>query len=258
MKLAFCSVCLHKHPFEQMLSIASHAGYRDLELIAIPTWIHVDLNKMSPNELEKAVSAHGMKLIALYPGGVDTQSDETIAKSLNYIQRAISTASELGVSRIVFTGSHREEPLDAAIKAYRTLVPYLQAANVTLCLENHYNNQIEFPEDYEAIFKAIDSPNVGMTVDTGHFTSSQVDIPALIDRFADRVRHVHLKDHIGTQSVMIGKGRTDNPGILRRLHQKGYTGYISLELEVADYENSEAYIAEAKSLIEGYIAKAEG
>lgn len=256
MQLSFCSVCLDKHPFEEMLRIASGSGYTALELIAIPTWIHADLASIKPSALQGKIREAGMELVALYPGGVDTSSEDAIESCLAYIRRAIEVAEELGVERLVFTGADGHEKHERAIEAYQTLLPDLERAGVRLCLENHYNNQLEYIEDYERLFRKIDSPHVGMTVDTGHFTSSGVDMMALIDRFGDRIGHVHLKDHIGTTSVAIGQGETDNRGVLRKLHSIGYDGYVSLELEVKDYENVERYITEAKTTIEGYIAEA--
>ena len=67
MQLAFCSVCLEKHPFDAMLRVASKHGYRALELIAIPGWIHVDLKKIEPGELQSEIAKYNMELIALYP-----------------------------------------------------------------------------------------------------------------------------------------------------------------------------------------------
>ncbi|MFH1742711.1 MAG: sugar phosphate isomerase/epimerase family protein [bacterium] len=258
MELAFCSVCLHRHSLDDMLRIASGCGYTALELIAIPTWIHVDLSNIESNTLQANIKEHGMKLIALYPGGVDTSSDAAIEKCVAYIRKTIDVAAELGVQRLVFTGSERDDRLDAAIEAYQSLVPALEKSGITLCLENHYKNQLEFPEDYERVFDKIDSPNIGMTIDTGHYTSSKVDVFDLIDRFGQRIGHVHLKDHIGTKSVAIGSGKTDNAGILKRLYSVGYRGYISLELEVEDYDHIEHYVAEAKEIIEGYITDARG
>ncbi len=256
MKQAFCSVCLERHSMDDMLRIASQCGYKALELIVIPGWIHANLREIEPEALLEKIKSYGMDLIALYPGGVDTSSAENIAENLAYIRHTIEVAHKLEVKKMVFTGADGHEHHERAIQAYRTLVPYLEEADVTLCLENHYNNQLEFPEDYERLFHAIESSYIGMTIDTGHYTSSQVDILALIDRFHSRVGHIHLKDHIGTQSVAIGRGETDNPAILKRLHHYEYDSHISLELEVRDYENVETYVAEAKELIDGYIASA--
>ena len=163
-------------------------------------------------------------------------------------------AQEMGVQRIVFTGQGRDTaPLRTAIEGYKQLADYVTGKNVTICIENHYRNQIEFPEDCRQVFDAVDSPQFGMTIDTGHFTSSQVDFVAMVDEFGHRIKHVHVKDHIGTESVPLGKGETDNAGLISRLRRLGYDGYLSVEVEAKDHENNPRYAAEARPYLEALI-----
>ena len=63
-----------------------------------------------------------------------------------------------------------------------------------------------FLSDYDAIFDAIDSPQVGITLDSGHFHSANVDWRQVIDRYTDRILNFHVKDHISIQSVALGAG----------------------------------------------------
>ena len=53
------------------------------------------------------------------------------------------------------------------IKTLEQIVPFAEQCGVLICLENHANNNLEFSEDYDAVFAAIPSPNVGLCVDTG-------------------------------------------------------------------------------------------
>ncbi len=100
--------------------------------------------------------------------------------------------------------------------------------------------------DYESLnVQTADLKRVGFTVDTGHFTSAGVDIPAFLRAFGPRVFHVHVKDHIGTESVALGAGRTDNRGVAEALARRGYDGYLSTELEVHDRENALRYVRES-------------
>ena len=59
-----------------------------------------------------------------------------------------------------------------------------------------------------------------------------------------RVKHVHIKDHKGTQSVGLGKGDTNNKDFVKRLSRIGYQGELSMELEVEDKENIDTYLKE--------------
>jgi sugar phosphate isomerase/epimerase len=112
------------------------------------------------------------------------------------------------------------------------LEPLVRGTPVRLGLENHYRNWIQFIQDYEHIFDAVSSPNIGMTLDTGHFTAAQVDPQAVARRFGiEKVFHVHIKDHQGTHSVALGTGTTDNFGTAKALKELGYAGYLSQEIE---------------------------
>ena len=52
--------------------------------------------------------------------------------------------------------------------------------------------------------------------------------------FAGKVWSVHVKDHVGRESVAISKGQVDPEGIFEVLREAGYAGAITLELEVWD------------------------
>jgi L-ribulose-5-phosphate 3-epimerase UlaE len=85
-------------------------------------------------------------------------------------------------------------------------------------------------EDYDRIFDEIHHPCVGICVDTGHFHSAKVDTIGLIEKYHNRIYDVHLKDHIGTQSVAIGHGEVDLPAIFSALKEIVYESTITLEL----------------------------
>jgi len=254
MKICCCSVCYRHQSFDECLAMMAEAGYQAMELVAIPTWIHVDLNAFTAVELQAKCEAAGLTLAALYPGGVRCASAESVATSVAYIKRAIDIAQETGVGRIVFTGEKRgSAPLDVAIEGYKQLADHLVGKDVAICLENHYGNQVEVPDDYRQVFAAVDSPQFGMTIDTGHFTSSQVDFIAMVDEFGPRVKHIHIKDHIATESVPLGKGQTDNAGLIARLWQTGFDGYLSVEVEAKDHENNPRYAAEALPVLKALV-----
>jgi sugar phosphate isomerase/epimerase len=155
-------------------------------------------------------------------------------------------AEKLGSPLVVMTGRKRTEggmaPTLAGIKA---LLPLIEDKPIRLALEPHYGAQIQCLDDFEAIFDEIDSPQVGITLDSGHFHSAQADWQRLIKRYSDRIYNFHVKDHIGTQSVAIGAGEVDLRGYIEALAAIGYEGALAVELEVEDPENLPRYCAEA-------------
>jgi sugar phosphate isomerase/epimerase len=142
---------------------------------------------------------------------------------------------ELGCRVIVGGGPDRaSEPLAPFLRSLEELAAALEGTDVKIALENHYRNWIQDIQDYEYIFQHVDHPHIGITLDTGHFTSAGVDSAAVVRRFAGKIVHVHVKDHLGTQSVPLGMGQSDNFAVARELKTIGFTGYLSQELEVAE------------------------
>lgn len=57
--------------------------------------------------------------------------------------------------------------------------------------------------------------------------------------------HVHINDHVGTQSVPPGQGQTDNRAVSQVLRKGSYHGWLTVELEVANRHNALQYVKDA-------------
>lgn len=240
MKIACGSICFVNDDLEGMLRKTKEAGYEWVEVTVIPGWMHADLREMKPQALGERVAAHGLKLAALYPGGIKTGSREDpsdrrraeMLESVEYISLAISAAEALRVENLVFTGPRRDTgDRELMIEGFKRLAERLSGRRVHICLENHAKNQIETQEDYASILAEVKSDNFAITLDTGHFTGSGIDGSVLIDRYPEKIRHMHLKDHIGARPVRFGEGETDNRRYLEKLAKIGYEGFLTVEVE---------------------------
>lgn len=253
MKIACGGICFAEQDFEGMLQGAEQAGYEWVEVLAIPGWIHVNLREMEPGALAEKVAAHGLGLAALYSLGAKTGSREELLNSLEYFSRTVTVAEALGVENIVFSGDNRERGnRTMMIEGFKRMAERLSGRSVYVCLENHAGNMIQTPEDYESILAEVNSENFGITLDTGHFTGAGIDGSLLIDRFPQKVRHMHIKDHIGTRPVRFGEGETDNRRYLQKLAKIGYQGFLSLEVEHEGRTLQDAIAA--REHIEGIVA----
>ena len=67
---------------------------------------------------------------------------------------------------------------------------------------------------------------------------------------------MHLKDHLGTVSVGIGRGELKLKQIIETLQEVGYQGDLTLELEVEDPENLPRYTEEAYFYLSGMLGLA--
>ena len=236
MQIALSTVCLTDLNLREALAMAATAGYRDVELLAIQGWKHIDPNSITAAEIQAETKRAGAQIFCLHAGGLDGLDDTTIAVTEQYVRRVLQLAHELGVPLVNVNGGmmpkaggDRQPMLQRIATSLRRLAPVLEQLNLRLTLENHFNFQIEQPEHYDGLLV---SPRIGVTIDTGHFTAAGVAMPPFIHRLGQRVFHVHIKDHIGPESVALGAGQTDNAGVIAALRAIGYTGHLSVELEL--------------------------
>ena len=80
------------------------------------------------------------------------------------------------------------------------------------------------------------SKRFGLCLDTAWFLDAGCEPLEAIDRFEDRIYGVHLKDFVfdeegDHEDVIIGTGGLDMPGLMVKLEDIGFNGYLSIEYE---------------------------
>jgi len=121
---------------------------------------------------------------------------------------------------------------------------------------HHCAGYVETPDEIARLLALTDPSLLGLVFDTGHFTygSGNPDRQSAVDgfdRFADRIWYVHAKDCSATVAAQarsegwdyfaavrhgvfceLGRGVVDFPGILRRLQDRAYDGWVLVEQDV--------------------------
>jgi sugar phosphate isomerase/epimerase len=229
-----------------------------MEIHGPMTWSPAAVEAFDLPSVRRRLEHAGLQCLGLYPPGWGGQDNADVRQRAQAIARSVVLAEELGADHIDTTGATGRESgglarvVDCARQVLAEIPP---SSPVKLTLENHYRNVLEQPEDFEHVLAAIPDPRLGLCVDTGHFHSVHVDTPALIRHFAPRIYAVHLKDHIGTTSVGIGRGEVDLPAVIAALREVGYGGDLTIELEVDDPENLPRYTQEAYVYVRGLLGE---
>ena len=255
-----CTTCAlrgrARDEIEETLRWAPRAGYKHWGL-AGPLTTPGLIQWLDVAELKRRMAEAGLEsLTEVYTPCIPTDNAELAAIGAEHVAMVARVAAELDCPRIVQTGGPRREGgLQRTIEGNRRLLELIADLPVRLCLEPHVNSQILYPEDYAEVLSALYTPQVGITVDVGHFHTAGVDWKALIRTYPDRIYNVHLKDHVGEQSVCIGRGEIDLPGLIDVLREIDYDGPLAVEMEVVDPENLHLYIQEAYDYLTGLLER---
>lgn len=197
---------------------------------------------ITPNYLasiKRRCAETGLKPVCLQGSSFGGEGTRGVLKDVGHKLALMYGARELGCRRIKCTGAARgtEGGLKSVIEVLRELAPAAKELDMLVLVENHAKNVLENIADYEEIFAAIDSPHIGMCLDTCHFEAVNVSLHDVVEKFHSRILHVDLKDAAergnGHKPVPYGDGVTDFKAFMEHLRAKHYRGYLLLELAYA-------------------------
>lgn len=216
--------------FQKTFSMIPAAGYGYLEW---NLWFGRMMLPGAVKDLAQKCGEHTVSVASVYGRGLGASAIEPDVDVAHKI-RLMDIARELGCRRVVTGGVPKDKgALAGAIDVLTLLAPLAEERDLLICLENHCNFTLESIDDYERLFAAVDSPSVGLCIDTGHFDAADVDMDELIDRLGHKVNHIHVKENHGRGTVdfrRFGEGTTDNHHVVQRMLDRGYEGFITVEL----------------------------
>lgn len=209
----------------------------------------------------KARSAQaGLRPVCLQGSAFGGEGSGGIMKDVGHKLALMYGARDLGCRRIKCTGAARgtQGGLKSVIQVCKELAPAAKELDVLILLENHAKNALENIADYEEIFSAIDSPHVGLCLDTGHFEGVGISLNEVVEKFSSRLLHVDLKDckerGAGHNTVPFGEGVTDFKALLAHLTAKNYSGYLVVEMAWAQpREPIVENLRKARALFQPYV-----
>lgn len=116
------------------------------------------------------------------------------------------------------------------------LAEYAKDYNLTICYENMpcIGFSISHPHEVAEVVRRVNHPNLGMCFDTGHTMAFRCgkEIGEQIKEVGDLIKVLHVHDTYGNadQHNLPGIGCTDWKAVRDALHEIGYKGVFSLEL----------------------------
>ncbi|MBR5252805.1 MAG: sugar phosphate isomerase/epimerase [Clostridia bacterium] len=134
------------------------------------------------------------------------------------------------VERVYFNS---DEAREHTIQCIRDLIPDAEKYGITLCLENLPGNNREFflTKEIAKAVEEINSPYVGICLDTGHAAVNGEDLGDAVRNCGKHLRCLHTHDNDGEldQHNLPFFGVIDWGNFTTALAETGYSGSISLE-----------------------------
>ena len=125
------------------------------------------------------------------------------------------------------------------------------ATGLRTVFHHHCATFVETPAEIDELMRRTDPGLVGLCLDSGHATFGGGNPLDIMDRWADRIRHVHLKDcdpAVRRRAVAekwdypasvragvfceLGRGEVNFPAVIERLRKANYDGWLVVEQDV--------------------------
>jgi inosose dehydratase len=186
---------------------------------------------------------------AAYP----LSNEDAPLRGVPYVMKSIAWAVQAGAPCVDTTdGLHQPEGVtdrDALAQmkqSYRQIMRVAEAHNIIINIEPHGYFTTN-PDRMDDMLAFVDSPLLRMNMDTGNTFIAGQDPVAFLERFINKVSHVHIKDVSESLASSVRGGQTgiavshcalgdgvnaaNIRGCLTLLRDHGYTGALSIECE---------------------------
>lgn len=246
-----------ENTFEQCVSEMALAGFTGCEV-----------GNKYPRDtavLKKALELRGMQICnAWFSSFLTTKPYEEVEKDfiehitfLKEMGAKVVGMSEQGHSiqgtdKPIFEAKYvmNDEEWDTLCTGINKLGKVAKDMGIKLCFHHHMGTVVQTEEEIDRLMANTDPELFGLLFDCGHLAYCGEDYMSVLNKYADRIRHVHLKDirpekveqvkrehlsflqgvRLGTFTVP-GDGVIDFKPIFDVLEKTGYEGYVLVEAE---------------------------
>jgi sugar phosphate isomerase/epimerase len=223
----------HTYSFEEALAGIASAGYKGVELSAVPGWTeHVDLDAPG-EEVRSRLDHYGLTAVSL-----SGHSDLTTRDGLAHGIKAVNWAANFGLTLVnTAIGGHwsQDEDESAFMGNIGELADAARAAGIVVGLEIHGDIMASGKKTLPLI-ERIGREEIRVNYDTAN-CEFYAGVPAVEDipAIAPYVVSCHLKDKVGGPRAWNfpgpGAGHIDFAAVLEAFSDAGFNGPYAVEIE---------------------------
>ena len=245
-KYAICNELFGKMSFTDCCALLQRHGYRGVEIA--PFTLFDDpgtFTSAQVGEIQNILEDHDLEFTGLHwlflkPEGLHiTTADENIRRrSWDHLKRLVDLAGQLGGGVLVLgspkqrnsLGMSRERAAANLEEGLRSLADFTARRNCTILLESLSPDQtdvINSLAEAEESISRIGHPAIQGIFDFHNCANEAESWEDLIEEHYPVIRHVHLNEVNGSWP---GTGSSDFLPAFKKLAEKDYAGWISLEI----------------------------
>ncbi len=226
-----------------------------------------------PGELKRILQEAGIPMVTLFHSG-NWLDPEAEGKLLEDARRWSVAVGELGGAMLMLVPGNRRESPPPGLDDFKRMADVMNRAGriaheagIDATVHPHWGTAAETRLEIEILLSLLDPALVGFAPDTGQIAKGGADPMPVVERWADRVRYVHMKDLSPEWEEMrkagvplrspegyaeMGQGVIDFRRLLAILDRASFTGWLMAELDEAKRPGGES-AALAKGYIEGTL-----
>lgn len=236
-----------KYPFDKIIDSAAEIGFDGVELL------HRQFESEEPAYLRRikrqaAINGLSLPMLSIHQDFVSPDAAER-QKNIDHTVHCMQLAADLGIPFVrlnsgrwktiksfddlmkvkgdepPLTGYKEKDALDWCVSSIEKCLPTAEKLGVVLALENHWGLTTKI-ENLLAIWKRVNSPWLGLNVDTGNYPGDPYEG---LSQLAANASIVQAKTYYGG-----GEWYTldlDYKRIAGILQKANYKGWVSLEME---------------------------
>jgi sugar phosphate isomerase/epimerase len=245
-RYAICNELIGDMAFADSCSLLQRYGYHGVEIAPFTLFDDPgEFTSVQVAEIRRILDDHGLEFagfhwLFLKPAGLHfTTADETIRRrSQDHLKALVDLAGQLGGGVLVFgspkqrnsIGISREQATANLEERLRSLADFTAQRNCTILLESLSPDQTDvvntLSEAQESIGR-IGHPAIRGIFDFHNCAGESKAWEELIEDHFSIFAHVHLNEINGSYP---GTGQSDFLPAFRKLAEKGYEGWLSLEI----------------------------
>jgi len=189
-------------------------------------------------EAKKKLEELGLEL-AIYITATDfaKPSEEERRREVEKAKRAVDEAKSFGASKLRVHPGDLKPDMDPGeaerwvAGSLAEVVDYAADEGIVIAMENHGRHFAKI-DVVERLLKAVNSPYLRLTFDTGNFAFAGDSPLEAASRLGAWVVHFHAKDvDAWGRACAPGEGALDFEAIISQLLARGFSGFLSVEYE---------------------------